>query len=134
MSGITRNPKSDLITQVTERRTVFQRLALRRRSHEHPIAMFATIVAAAFVWILVPGEPVVRPAASAPIKTLDHTTTGKTSRLPMSAIDLACEGQAWGGESLDCVRMIARESGKADLKVRMIADAAPADLNTPNIF
>jgi hypothetical protein len=30
--------------------------------------------------------------------------------------------------------MIARENGRTDLKVRLIADAAPAHLNTPNIF
>jgi hypothetical protein len=135
MFGMTKNPKSDLITQVTERRTVFPRLALRRRSHEHPIAMFGTIVAAAFVWTLIPGQPAVTPAASAPIKALDQTTTtGKTSRLPMSDVDRACQGQAWGGESLECVTMIVRENGKADLKVRMIADAAPTNPNTPNIF
>ena len=52
----------------------------------------------------------------------------------MSDVDRACEGQSWGGECADCVTMIARESGKSDLKVRLIADAAPADFNTPNIF
>ena len=135
MSGMTKNPKSDLVTQVSERRTVFPRLALRRRSQEHPIAMFGTIVAAAFMWTLIPGETTVTQAASAPIKVLDHSgTTGETSRLPMSNIDRACRGQAWGGESVECVTMIAHENGKADRKVRMIADAAPGDLDTPNIF
>jgi hypothetical protein len=132
---MTKNPKSDLITQVTERRTVFRRLALRRRSHEHPIAMFGAIVAASLVWTLIPGQPAVTPAASAPVKAFDQTrTTDKTSRLPMSDVDRACQGQAWGGESVECVTMIAHENGKSDLKVRMIADAAPADLHTPNIF
>src|SRR5262245_36185881 len=115
MFGKTKNPKSDLVTQVTERRTVFRRLALRRRSHEHPIVMFGAIVAAAFMWTLVSGEPTVTPAASAPIKVVEQTQTkGKTSRLPMSDIDRACQGQAWGGESLECVTMIAHENGKAD--------------------
>ena len=58
----------------------------------------------------------------------------KTSRLPISDVDRACAGQSWGGESAVCLAEIARESGKADFKVRLIADAAPADLDTPNIF
>ena len=137
MFATTRNPKSDLIDQATERRTVFPRLALRERSEQHPMVMFSAIVSAAFIWTLVPGETSVTPASamSAPVKIVhEASTTQKTSRLPMSDVDRACEGQSWGGESLACVTMIARESGKADLKVRLIADAAPADLNTPNIF
>jgi hypothetical protein len=136
MLGKTINPKSDLIGQASERSTVFARLALRERSENHPMVMFAAIVSAAFVWTLMPGETTVSAAsAGAPVKEIrEATTTAKTSRLPLSAVDRACEGQSWGGESLACVTMIARESGKADFKVRMIADAAPADLNTPNIF
>ena len=135
MFGEIKNPKSDLLSQATERRTVFPDLALRRRSNDHPMVMFGVIVTAAFMWTLMPGEPTVAQASSAPLKVVQETrTTAKTSRLPVSDIDRACEGQAWGGESADCLKMIARESGKADLKVRLIADAAPADLNTPNIF
>ena len=33
-----------------------------------------------------------------------------------------------------CLAMIAKDSGKAELKVRMIADAGPANPTTPNIF
>lgn len=137
MFGKTPNPKSDLITQATERRTVFPQLALRRRSEDHPMMLFSSIVAAAFVWTLMPGEPTVTQpkAISVPVKVIPETkTTAKTSRLPMSGVDRACQGQSWGGESVECLTMIARESGKADLKVRMIADAAPADLATPNVF
>ena len=68
-----------------------------------------------------------------PVKIVSQTTA-KTSRLPVSDIDRACEGQSWGGESAVCLAEIARESGKADVKVRLIADAAPAGLDTPNIF
>jgi hypothetical protein len=135
MFAKTRNPKADLISQATERRTVFPQLALRRRANEHPMAMFATIVAAAFVWILIPGEPIQAQASKAPAMPVQETrTTEKTARLPVSAIDRACHGQAWGGESAACVKMIVKENGRSDLKVRMIADAAPADLNTPNVF
>ena len=52
----------------------------------------------------------------------------------MVDVDNACAGQSWGGESAVCLAEIARENGKADLKVRLIADAAPAGLDTPNIF
>lgn len=136
MFGKTTNPKSDLITQATERRTTFPRLALRERSENHPMVMFATVVAAAFIWTLAPGETTVSAAsAGAPVKEFNETsTTSKTSRLPMSDVERACEGQSWGGESLECVTMIARESGKTDFKVRLIAEAAPAGLDTPNIF
>jgi hypothetical protein len=136
MFDTTINPKSDLIGQASERRTIFARLALRERSQHHPMVMFAAIVSAAFVWTLLPGETTVSAAsAGAPVKEFhETTTTAKTSRLPLSDVDRACQGQSWGGESLECVTMIARESGKADFKVRLIADAAPADLNTPNIF
>ena len=40
MSAIIANPKEDLISQATERRTLFQRLALRERSQQHPVVMF----------------------------------------------------------------------------------------------
>jgi hypothetical protein len=142
MSATTANPKDDLISQATERRTTFTRLALRERSQQHPVVMFAAIVTAAFVWTLAPGSPnmsIAAPTAAAPAaapaKIVHQTsTTQKTTRLPQSDVDRACKGQGWGGESAECLKMIARENGKADLKVRLIADAAPANLNTPNIF
>lgn len=138
MFSKTKNPKSDLISQATERRTVFPQLALRRRSNEHPLVMFVTVAAAAFVWTLVPSDSGAGAsrAVNAPAKAIHETTTttSKTSRLPVSEVDRACLGQNWGSESAECLKMIARESGKADLKVRMIADAAPAGLDTPNVF
>ncbi len=136
MFGKTKNPKSDLITHTSEPRTVFPELALRRRSQEHPMVMFATVVAAAFVWTLMPGDTgMTQASASAPSKVIqESTSTAKTSRLPMSDVDRACHGQAWGGESAECLRMIARDNGKADFRVRLIADAGPASPSTPNIF
>ena len=120
----------------TAKTSKFPQLALRRRSHEHPIMMFGAIVTAAFVWTLVPAGSGVTPAsANAPLKLIQETsTTAKTSRLPMSDVDRACQGQSWGGESAECLAMIAKDSGKAELKVRMIADAGPANPTTPNIF
>jgi hypothetical protein len=137
MSTIIANPKEDLISQATERRTTFPRLALRERSQQHPVVMLTAFVAAAFAWTLMPGEPNMSIAAhaSAPQKIIQETaTTTKTSRLPEGGVARACKGQGWGSESVECLTMIARENGRAEVKVRLIADAAPAHLNTPNIF
>jgi hypothetical protein len=137
MFGKTKTPGSDLHFQATERRTVFPQLALRQRSNDHPVVMFGAIVAAAFVWTLIPSDTTVAHASSArpPVKIVSGTqTTAKTSRLPISDVERACAGQSWGSESTVCLAEIARENGKADLKVRLIADAAPAGLDTPNIF
>ena len=137
MSTTIANPKFDLISQATERRTTFPRLALRERSQQHPVVMFTAIAAAAFVWALVPGEPNMSMAAhaGAPQKIVQETaTTSKTSRLHDGGVDSACKGQGWGSQSVECLTMIARENGKTDLKVRLIAEAAPSTLNTPNIF
>jgi hypothetical protein len=131
------NPKSDLISQATERRTVFPLLVLRECSRKHPMIMFAAVVSAAFVWALMPGETIVSPAfaTGAPAKAIQEpSTTRKTSRLPISDVSRACEGQSWGGESAECLKMIARDSGRTDLRIRLIADAAQANPNTPNIF
>ena len=137
MFGKTETPKSDLHFQATERRTVFPQLALRQRSNDHPMVMFSAIVAAAFVWAVLPSDAITANASASrpPVKIVSQTqTTAKTSRLPMVDIDNACAGQSWGGESAVCLAEIARENGKADLKVRLIAYAAPAGLDTPNIF
>jgi hypothetical protein len=130
-------PTTDLHFQATERRTVFPQLALRQRSNDHPVVMFGAIVAAAFVWTLIPSDTTAAHASAgrAPVKIVSGTqTTAKTSRLPISDVERACAGQSWGSESTVCLAEIARENGKADLKVRLIADAAPAGLDTPNIF
>ena len=137
MFGNTKSPKSDLHFQATERRTVFPRLALRQRSNDHPVVMFSVIVAVAFVWAALPSGSTTASASASrpPVKVVSQTqTTGKTSRLPIADVGHACAGQSWGGESAVCLAEIARESGKADLRVRMIADAASAGLDTPNIF
>jgi hypothetical protein len=130
-------PTTDPHIQATERRTVFPQLALRQRSNDHPVVMFSAIAAAAFVWTLIPSDTTAAHASAArpPVKIVSQTqTTAKTSRLPVSDVDRACAGQSWGSESTVCLAEIARESGKADFKVRMIADATPAGVNTPNIF
>lgn len=119
-------------------------LRLRERTDEHPMAMFAVIVSAAFItFALLPSTQ--SAFASTPARTLTLAdvlrtpeeagvrTTEKTGRLPAtSEMAKACEGQAWGDESLDCLLVIAREGGKEG-SIRMIADAGPVR-TTPNVF
>jgi hypothetical protein len=111
----------------------------RQRCREHPMALFFAIVILAFAAMallpatgsafaslgVAPHEPTVEGEAR---------TTAKTFRLALSEIDIACSGQAWGSESADCLTVIARESGRRDLRsVRMIAQGE-RNTQTPNVF
>lgn len=111
------------------------RLRLRQRSADHPMAMFAIIVSAAFATMaLSPSSQSAFASTGERSEVVDTVrTTAKTSRLPVvNEAARVCEGQAWGDETLDCLLVIARESGKAR-QIRMIADAGPAG-NAPNVF
>lgn len=110
------------------------RLALRRRSADHPMVMFALVTgislgAMAFASTI---SPV--PAGAQRDSIGQAGAAPKQDRLRMSPKEVACEGQAWGTESADCLVMIARESGRdGDVKVRRLASAEPL-LTTPNVF
>ncbi|MER9015136.1 hypothetical protein [Mesorhizobium sp. M0898] len=125
---------TDLRQQGSQRNHRRPKLALRQRASDHPMAMFMLLAAAAFAGMAL--TPTVGPAFASlnpPANLIDGaTTTTKTARLPIPEIDFACKGQAWGAESLDCLRVIAAQSGKAR-PVRMIANAAPL-ADTPNVF
>jgi hypothetical protein len=113
-------------------------IALRRRSAEHPMAMFAVIVTDAFASMAamsVEGPAVAAPGAPAKIAEIAdmNRTTGKADRLPASEAERACRGQAWGAETRDCLVMIAREAGKADIPVRLVAADVPNHA-APNVF
>ncbi len=111
-------------------------IALRRRSAEHPMAMFAVIVTAAFASMVAMSfeGPAVAAVPGAPATIADTgRTTAKTDRLPASEAERACRGQAWGSETLDCLVMIAREAGKSDNQIRLIAAAEP-NRGAPNVF
>lgn len=122
-----------------ERYDRFPRIALRERSADHPMVMFAMLVSAAFVSmaLMMPASSAVLAKPNrAPVKIADQfPETGRTSRLPpMSDTDRACQGQAWGAESEECLVVIARESGKTEeRKIRMIANAEPLK-TVPNVF
>lgn len=112
-------------------------LALRRRSADHPMAMFFMIVATTFAAaaFMAPTDPAFASLGSASTSIVGHAgVTAKTARLPMSETEFACRGQAWGAETEECLTVIARESGRAEArKVRLIAAAEPQG-TTPNIF
>jgi hypothetical protein len=132
------------------------KIALRRRSQEHPMAMFAVAVSACFItmaaipatgpaFAALDGAPlklaeksrIVRTADTASVDTRATIKTGATTkadRLPVSDTQRACQGQSWGNESLDCLLMIAKDAGKDRARsIRMIAAAEPNSA-TPNVF
>ena len=89
MFGKIKTPKSDLHFQATERRTVFPQLALRQRSNDHPMVMFSAIVAAAFVWTVLPSDATTATASASrpPVKIVSQTqTTGQD----LAAADVGC--------------------------------------------
>jgi hypothetical protein len=129
-------PELDRKFLASKRQGRFPRLALRARSNDHPMAMFAVLVTAAFLSmaLLTPASAILPDGAKPKLADPAHDT-GKTSRLPpVSDAGRACHGQAWGAESEDCVLAIIRGSGKSETRrIRMIASAEPLR-TTPNIF
>lgn len=122
--------------QAPERGDRRPKLALRQRASDHPMAMFMVLAACAFFGMAL--TPTVGPAFASlnpPANIIDGaSTTTRTARLPVPAIDFACKGQSWGAQNVDCLRAIAEQSGShKDRAIRMIANAAPLT-NTPNIF
>lgn len=116
----------------------FPQLALRRRSNEHPMVMFATLAGICLgTMALIPtaGPSLVSPDRSM-VKPAEFVeNTGKGPRLqPQTDTEIACEGQSWGNEDENCILMIARDAGRSEVKqIRMIASAEP-DMQRPNIF
>src|SRR5262245_21109556 len=79
----------------------FPSIALRARSNDHPMAMFAMLVTAAFLSMALMAP------ASAIFTPRDHAArvqeSGKSYRLPPVNAGRACRGQAWGAETESCV-------------------------------
>ncbi|MER8897700.1 hypothetical protein [Mesorhizobium sp. M0676] len=112
------------------------KLALRQRASDHPVAMFSMLGACALaVMLLTPASGPAFASLNPPANVVQGApTTIKTARLPEPEIDFACQGQAWGAESAECLRVIAAQSGVHKARsVRMIANAAPLT-TTPNVF
>lgn len=100
------------------------KLALRRRSSDHPMAMFALASGMALMsmaFASASGSAVAGLGQPA-IVAGEVETSQKQDRLPVSPKETACHGQAWGAESDECLVMIAREAGRStDFKVRKLA-------------
>jgi hypothetical protein len=139
MLGKTKTSEQGHRFHAQERLGRFPRIALRQRSSDHPMVMFAMLVSAAFVSmaLMMPASSaVVAKPSGAPVKIADQfRETGKASRLPsMTDAGQACHGQSWGAESEECLVVIARESGKTEARnIRMIANAEPLK-TVPNVF
>jgi hypothetical protein len=118
-----------------ERHFSLSRIALRKRSADHPMIMFFMIVATAFTAMaLVPpsGSAFASMGVSTAAIAQPSVKAEVSATAAFSDIDIACSGQAWGAENADCLAMIARASGRSDLrKVRLIADA---ETKVPNVF
>ena len=128
--------RGEHLLQAPERDDRRPKLALRQQASDHPMAMFILLAACAFIGMAF--APTVGPAFASlnpPANLVDGAqTTTRTARLPMPTIDFACKGQAWGAESMDCLRAIAEQSGAHKIRaIRMIANAAPLT-STPNVF
>jgi hypothetical protein len=115
----------------------FPELALRRRSNEHPMVMFAALagICLGSMALIPTAGPALASAERAPVKMAETIeNSGKGARLvPLTETDIACYGQAWGNEDEECLLMIARDSGRDTRQIRMIASAEP-DTQRPNLF
>lgn len=111
-----------------ERNRVHRKLALRRRSQQHPMVLFFVFVATMFAaTALVPPTGVVVSPLGVFTAISTPAVAGSSGRVAISAgpsgSEIACHGQAWGAQSPECLAMIARDSGVAGRKIRVIAGA-----------
>lgn len=128
MSGIVEK-EFDRNLRPRERHSGFLKIALRRRSADHPMIMFFLVAVAAFTAMaMVPPSGAAfamfkAPAAvSAPAFGSASAEFDAPRNGGLSEIDIACHGQAWGTESAECLATIARESGRTGgHKVRVVA-------------
>ena len=111
-------------------------LALRRRSSDHPMAMFATLAAIALSTMAFTSANLPGSQPTARIEAPDFgKVDAKTSRLPMTSQPAsACHGVAWGVETPECLREIALESGRDMPRAIRIIASADVDHQRPNIF
>lgn len=112
------------------------RLALRRRSADHPMAMFATVATAILVSAaLMPpaGVALATAGAGRAAVTVQRDLPAKGARLGFGS-EAACRGQAWGAEDAGCLSALARDAGRSSTqRVRLIATGEPVG-TAPNIF
>jgi len=107
-----------------ERHRGFPKISLRQRAADHPMIMFVLIAVAAFTAMAaVPpaGSPLVSFGVSAAVSAPALDAGGRANVGP-AGIGIACQGQAWGAESAECLATIASETGaRHGRTVRVIA-------------
>jgi hypothetical protein len=136
MSGRAIHLNFDTNLRPRERQGRLPRVALRQRSSDHPMVMFAMLVAAGFVSmaLMMPATVAALPAEpGAPAKIAKRDASDKGDRLQLSDLERSCGGQTWGAEDETCLAAIAKASGRAGKPVRMVAADGLAR-TTPNIF
>ena len=115
----------------------FPQMALRRRSNDHPMVMFAALSGICLgAMALVPAVgPALVSAERGNVKQAEFIApTEKGARVvSMSESDIACYGQAWGSEDEECLLTIARDSGRDAQHIRMIA-SADTESDDANLF
>jgi hypothetical protein len=112
-----------------ERHRGFPKLALRRRSADHPMIMFFLVVVAAFMAMaLVPPSGAAFASfgisAAHSVSAIGSATAAVDTRggARLSEIEIVCHGQPWGAETAECLATIAKDSGRTDgRQVRVIA-------------
>lgn len=109
--------------QPRERHRGFPKLALRQRSSDHPMIMFFIIVMTAFTAMtLVPPSGAAFASFAISSTAVGSAKTDRVAKVGLSDIEIACQGQAWGAESAECLAMIAKDSGRTGGRnVRVIA-------------
>ncbi|MDQ2632851.1 MAG: hypothetical protein M3Y78_03840 [Pseudomonadota bacterium] len=114
-----------------ERHSGIPRFALRQRSADHPMILFFLVAATAFTAMAVapPSGAAftsfgVTAASSAPAIRSTAAADAGAGNVGLSDTEIACQGQAWGSQSAECLAMIARQSGRTEGRaVRVIAGA-----------
>lgn len=115
----------------------FPELALRRRSNDHPMIMFAALASICLgSMALIPTAGPALTSGRADQVTMPQFVglSEKGDRVVPSETEVACQGQSWGSEDENCLLMIARDAGRKEARqIRLIASAEP-DAHRPNIF
>jgi hypothetical protein len=108
------------------------RLALRRRSSDHPMVMFALVAgfAVAAMTVLPALGQSIAPVAEATQPTVSRDLAAEA---PAHVAADPCAGQAWGTEDDACLIGLARDAGRTVQKVRRLPVTAALE-QAPTVF
>lgn len=134
-SSVRQDADFDRNLRPRERNGFLPRFALRRRSADHPMVMFAILVGTAVAAMaLTPGGGQALVATAAEAASPVSVAHADELSPALSEVEVACRGQAWGAQGIDCVAAIARDAGRTDVRaVRAIPAGMPSS-TAPNVF